>query len=63
MTRKTKATRYSDRFEGDAGNGRLDAAYDLSGNGYLGISQTDGERVLLTPDQVKRLLAFLRESR
>lgn len=57
-------TRYSDKIEGDRGNYKWDASFDLTG-GYLGITQAeDGkikDRVLLSPKQVNELAAFLEQ--
>lgn len=56
-------THYSDKIGGDRGNYNWAAGFDLSDNGYLGITQTDGgkvkDRVLLSPKQVKELTAFV----
>lgn len=56
-------TKYSKRIEGDRGNHRQAARFDLTGRRYLGITQFDGDRicdrVLLSPEQVESLLAFI----
>lgn len=55
-------TYYSERIEGARGNYGWGATYDLT-KGYLGITQTEGDkvtdRVLLSPKQVKALTKFL----
>ena len=55
-------TTYSKRFDGDRGNFKWPARYDLTDR-YLGITQFEGDqvkdRVLLSPDQVKELIDFI----
>lgn len=55
-------TRYSDKIEGNRGNFNWSAKYDLT-NGYLGLTQAEGDevkdRVLLSPAQVKELTEFI----
>jgi hypothetical protein len=51
-------TRYSIRVKGNKSNYFLDAQFDLTSDGYLGITQ-DKDRVLLTPDQIATLVKFL----
>jgi hypothetical protein len=54
-------TYYSDKVKGARGNYNWLARYDLT-DGYLGISQIEGDkvkdRVLLSPKQVKELIEF-----
>lgn len=56
---------YSPTLPGERGNYDWPVRFDMGGTGYLGISQfedTDGgtkDRVLLSPKQVKALLAFV----
>jgi len=57
---------YSDTFNGERGNYHWPVRFDMSGTGYLGVTQftangSPKERVLLSPRQVKALLAFVRE--
>lgn len=57
-------TRESEPVAGARGNWHWPVRYDLT-SGYLGITQyeTDGavkDRVLLSPDQVRALVAFVR---
>lgn len=56
---------YSDKIPGNARNHKFTQKFDISGDGYLGITQTDDgsvtDRVLLNPAQVKALLAFLKQ--
>lgn len=56
-------TKYSDKIPGDRGNYKWSVQLDLT-DGYLGITQFDGdevkERVLLSPKQVEALLDFRR---
>lgn len=58
----TGRTHYSEKIEGNRGNHNFQARFDLS-DGYLGITQWDGEsltdRVLLTPKQVQELIEFV----
>lgn len=63
MSRKaeTGLTRYSTTVQGNSRNHGLPMQADLT-DGYLGITQSQAmgcDRVLLTPTQVKALLAFL----
>lgn len=54
-------TRYSQRIDGTARNYNWRVGFDLT-DGYLGITQMEGEmvkdRVLLSPKQVKALIEF-----
>lgn len=50
---------YSEWLKGAEGNYGWRARFDLSGGGYLGISQDGGSRVLLSPSQVQALVAFV----
>lgn len=54
--------RYSEKIPGEAGNYDWPARFDISGCGFLGISQNN-ERVLLSPKQVRELLKFIGASR
>lgn len=55
-------TTYSPKIEGERGNYEWPVQLDLT-DGFLGITQWDGglvkDRVLLSPKQVKELLAFV----
>ena len=55
-------TYYSDKIAGARGNHKWPVAYDIT-DGYVGISQVeDGrvkDRVLLSPKQVRELVAFI----
>jgi hypothetical protein len=55
-------TTYSEKVKGARGNHGWLARFDLT-DGYLGITQFDGEmvkdRVLLSPEQVQELLDFI----
>ena len=51
-------TTYSVKVPGDARNHQLPVVFDDT-DGYIGITQ-DGGRVLLSPEQVKALLRFLK---
>jgi hypothetical protein len=59
-------TYYSDRIKGDPGNYGWTVGFDIT-NGYLGITQIEGEtvkdRVLLSPAQVRKLLEFVAEKK
>lgn len=58
-------TRYSDKVPGAEGNYRHAARFDVT-NGYIGITQwTDAsvERVLLSPAQMRALVAFVTRKR
>ena len=60
---RDEVTRYSERIQGDRGNHKLAVSFDLTGS-HLGINQYDGDRmdrVLLSPAQVKALIAFVRK--
>jgi len=60
---RDNSIRYSDNIDGDAGNYGWRVQFDILG-GYLGITQLAGgrtERVLLSPAQVRALLAFYDE--
>jgi hypothetical protein len=68
-------TTYSDEIPGDAGNCAWPVRFDNTGPayhahepGYIGITQFDEhgkvkERVLLSPDQMRALIAFSRKLR
>jgi len=64
-TSTNEITRYSETVEGDQGNYNWPARFDNT-NGYIGITQSDNpnvnetSRVLLSPDQVKALIAFVK---
>ena len=61
---KNDETEYSLKIEGTRGNYDWSVQFDIT-NGFVGIDQiTDGEidRVLLSPTQVKELIAFVRRS-
>jgi hypothetical protein len=55
-------TTYSEKIKGARGNYDWHARFDIT-DGYLGITQIDGEsvkdRVLLSPEQVQELLKFV----
>lgn len=57
-------TDYSNKIAGSRRNYNWPVRFDMSGTGFLGISQFKNgepkERVLLSPEQVKALLAFVR---
>lgn len=59
-------TRYSDTIEGDKRNFDWMARFDDT-DGYIGITQSDNprrndtSRVLLSPDQVKALMKFVKQ--
>ena len=59
-------TEYSDEYAGDERNYGLAVRFDQSDDGYVGISQNQMsgrqsmDRVLLSPAQVRALLAFVR---
>lgn len=59
-------TYYSEKIEGARGNYDWPARFDVT-DGYIGITQYDGEavkdRVLLSPKQVKELLNFIGEQK
>jgi hypothetical protein len=56
-------TRYSAQIDGNKGNYGTAVRFDLT-DGYLGIDGYKGhgvtERILLSPTQVKKLLAFVK---
>ena len=60
-------TKYSDKIIGDRGNHKQDIRLDITGRGYLGITQFDGDRIvnraLLSPAQVKALQSFVARPR
>lgn len=66
----TGQTQYSAPHKGNRGNHRLAVRFDKT-DGYVGISQFEDaplsgrtmDRVLLTPQQVRALVAFLGETR
>lgn len=55
-------TYYSARIDGARGNYNLPVRFDMT-DGFLGITQVESEkvsdRVLLSPEQVKKLIAFV----
>jgi hypothetical protein len=57
-------TVYSEIVDGDKANYDWRVRFDLTGGKYLGITQYEGDavkdRILLSPNQVSELLAFLR---
>ena len=59
-------TTYSEKVKGARGNYNWIVRFDLT-NGYLGITQFEGDtvkvRVLLSPAQVKELLEFIGSSK
>lgn len=62
MARNNGRTTYSEKIKGARGNYGWLARFDIT-NGYLGITQFEGEkvndRVLLSPAQVQELLDFI----
>jgi hypothetical protein len=59
---KSGTTEYSAEIEGTTGNYNYPVRFDIT-DGFLGVDQTkDGqiERVLLSPQQVKELIAFVK---
>jgi hypothetical protein len=62
MARTNSTTTYSEKVKGARGNYGWLARFDLT-DGYLGITQFEGEkvkdRVLLSPAQVQELLNFI----
>jgi hypothetical protein len=62
---KPGETSYSVRIEGDKRNYQWSVRYDVTDE-YLGITQFEGdaakERVLLSPQQVRELLLFLKRN-
>jgi hypothetical protein len=59
-------TYYGEKIKGSPGNYGWQVRFDVT-NGYLGISQYDGEilkdRVLLSPAQVRQLVEFVAEKK
>lgn len=58
--------RYAASIPGDRGNYHWSVAFDISTNGYLGVTQdADGvtSRVLLSPKQAAALMMFLHPRR
>lgn len=59
----TQETDYSEIVDGARGNYGWKARFDVSPNGYVGITQFDGDtckdRVLLSPKQVRTLINFI----
>jgi len=59
-------TTYSAKIPGVRGNYGWPIRFDLSNDGFLGITQFDGEavkdRILLSPRQVKELLTFVNKT-
>ena len=51
------------KIAGDKSNYQWGARFDVTGRGYVGITQFDGgvvkDRVLLSPKQVSELVAFV----
>ena len=62
MAKERGITHYSEKLDGEPANHNLVARYDIT-DGLLGVTQWDGDtvkdRVLLSPNQVKELLAFV----
>lgn len=56
-------TYYSTKVAGNPGNHNWGVRFDVTGRGYLGITQFDGEevkdRVLLSPKQTDELFTFI----
>lgn len=63
MAKNTGRTTYSEKIKGAPGNYNWQVRFDDT-DGFLGITQFDGEvvkdRVLLSPAQVMELLSFVR---
>jgi len=59
-------TTYSEKIKGSEGNYDWEVRFDLT-DGFLGITQFEGQtvkdRVLLSPAQVRQLLAFVTEKK
>lgn len=59
----TGRTEYSKPVEGDRGNYKWSARFDMTSGRYLGITQYEGDavkdRVLLSPAQVDELVKFV----
>lgn len=59
-------TYYSEKIKGDRGNFEWLARFDRT-DGYLGITQFDGDavkdRVLLSPAQIRQLLEFVNQGK
>jgi hypothetical protein len=58
-------TKYSEQIKGDKRNYNWPVRFDMTTGGFLGISQLEGldtvrDRVLLSPNQVKELVAFIK---
>lgn len=59
-------TEYGEHVEGDAGNYFWKTRFNIT-DGYVGITQSDAphvndtSRVLLSPDQVKALIRFVKD--
>jgi hypothetical protein len=55
-------TKYSQKIAGAKGNYDWSVRFDKTGDGFVGISQFDGERIkdriLLSPQQMRALAAF-----
>jgi len=63
MKPKKEITYYSPEVKGAVGNYNWSARYDYT-DGFIGINQdgNDGlERVLLSPNQVRKLIAFIND--
>lgn len=62
MASSTGRTHYSEKLKGARGNCNLQARFDVT-DGYLGITQFEGEavtdRVLLSPEQAQALFDFV----
>lgn len=62
MAKNTGLTTYSEKINGNPGNHGWLVGFDVT-DGYLGITQFDGntvgDRVLLSPTQVKELVRFV----
>lgn len=56
-------TKYSEKITGERRNYNWAVRFDITGNGFVGITQYDGDtvkdRVLLSPDQVAKLSRFV----
>lgn len=59
------AAKYSKKVEGNRGNYNWPVRFDITGNGYLGITQFEGDtvkdHVLLSPKQVHKLMVFAKK--
>lgn len=62
MAKLRGRTYYSEKIKGTPGNYSWASQFDIT-DGYLGISQYEGDavkdRILLSPNQVKELLDFV----